>query len=437
MTRPADIEGSSQISATPDSYHPRPNLARSGSWMVGGRGLQMAVGFGANLALVRLLTPADFGHFAIVAASVGIVSSVVNLRLEEVLLRLPDRDVSGIRIEVFGTALMLEVGLILIGSIFVLALFGLLDVAAILLVIGSAAGSWVSAQSALYERKFEYRKLSVIQTSGQTLAQVVAVAGAALGMGAIVLYVRSLIQFAVTGTGLAFLGELRRLPLRVLRAPDRSLLWKRVRGFWGDGLLEQVFERLVIVATGLLVSERVTGYFYQARLLAGVPQSLLAPFALRIRMNQLAHHTRESRRVAVTIRSVGVTVVPLLGAAALAFWLADPLVPWLLGSGWEGTVPLFIAMLGLIPGLTLLDTIKAYFMAEGNMRPFLFIGRGGQYAGAVVTAAIAIWSGVEPARSLGFGVSFAYVVPVGLLVLWLLRQKSDGKRVFARATSER
>lgn len=382
--------------------------------------MQMAVSFGANLALVRLLTPADFGHFAIVAAYVGVVDSVVNLRLEDVLLRAPDRDLEAGRLAVFGTGLMLEVGLILLGSTILLVMLDLLDVAAVLLVIGSAAGSWVSAQSALYEREFEYRQLSMIQTSGRLLAQVLAVAGAAVGLGALVLYVRNLVQVAVTAAGLGFLRKLRRFPLRILQVPEWKFLWGRVRGFWGDGLLEQTFDRLIIVATGFLVSEQITGLFYQARLLARIPQSVLIPLAFRIRMNQLAHQTSDTRRVTVALRSSGMTAVPLLGVAALAYWFAEPIVPWLLGSGWEGTVPLFLAMLGLVPGLTLMDTIKAYFMAEGTMRPFLWIGRGGQYVAAIGVSAWALWSGVEPARALAFALSVAYLVPVALLAVYLI-----------------
>lgn len=389
---------------------------------MGGRGVQIAVSFVANLALVRLLTPADFGHFAIVAANVGIVASLANFRLEDVLLRVPDTDLRAHKLSIFGTALALEVGLIFLGSTLLLALVGYLDHRALLLIAGSSAASWVNAQKALYEREFEYREVSIIQTSGRLAAQVLAVAGAAVGLGALVLYVRALIQVGITGIGLGVIGKLRQLPVRWLRSRDWKFLWERVRGFWADGLLERMFDRLVMATTGMLVSEQVTGFFYQARYLARAPQSLFVPLAFRIRMNQFAHHTEDEGRVAVVLQSLGVTAVPLLGATAIAFWLADPVIPWLLGSGWEGTVPLFLAMLGLVPGLTLLDTIKAYFMSEDRMKPFLWFGRGAQYAGAVLTAFVALWSGVDTARSLALGLSAAFVVPVLLLVALLLHK---------------
>lgn len=395
-------------------------VASSAGWMVTGRGIQMVVSILANLALVRLLTPADFGHFAIVAADVGVVGSIVNFHLEDVLLRAPHEDLAPERVAMFGTALVLEVILISVGSVVVLGVFRLLDTAALVLVISSAANSWVSAQSALYERKFEYRHLSVIQTLGRVLAQLAAVGGAILGLGALVLYLRSLAQVVLVGLGLAILGELRWLPIRMLPRRARRLLWTRVRGFWGDGLLEQSFDRLVIIAAGFVAGQTVTGLFYEARFLARAPQTLLMPAAFRIRMNQLAHHTADSERVRIVLRSLVLTAIPLVGAALVAGWLADPLIPTLLGSGWRRTVPLFMAMLGLVPGLTLMDTIKAYFMAEGKMRPFIRIGRAGQYMGITVITAVSLWLGIDPARSLAFGLSAAYLIPVMLITGFLL-----------------
>lgn len=415
--------GQGEGAESEESADPRePGITESAGWMIGGRGAQMAVSFAANLVLVRLLTPADFGHFAIVAANVGIVASLTNFRLEDVLLRVPKSDLRAGTLSIFGSALALEVGLIFLGSTLLLLTMGYLDGPALLLVTGSSAASWVNAQKALYERDFEYREISIIQTSGRVLAQVLAVIGAALGFGAVVLYVRNLIQVAVMGLGLGVIGELRHLPARWLGSRDWRFLWERVRGFWADGLLERMFDRLVMAITGMLVSEQVTGLFYEARFLARAPQSLLAPLAFRIRMNQFSHHTGDEGRLDVVLRSLGVTAVPLLGATVLALWLADPVIPSLLGSGWEGTVSLFLAMLGLVPGLTLLDTIKAYFMSENRMKPFLWLGRSAQYAGAVLTSLVGLWTGAGTAHSLAWGLSAAYVLPVVFLVALLLHE---------------
>lgn len=400
----------------------RPALRRAAGWMVGGKGLQVVVSFGANVALVRLFTPSDFGRFGIVVAVVGIVATVFNFRLEDVLLRSPDRKIEGPWRELFGTALAAEFGLITIGACTVLAFLGLLNLNAVLLVVGSATSSWTQAQAALYEREFDYRSLSVVRTLGPVVANLVAVVAGVLGLGVVVLYMRRLLKAIVEGLVIEYFGGLDWLPLRSFSWRRWKLIVRKVSGFWGDGAVEQIFDRLFILITGLLVGERLTGLVYQARLLARAPHMLISPVSFRVMMNYLSHQVEEEARLRISLRLIGVIAIPLVCIAATASWLAEPVIPWLFGGGWANTVPIFILMIGLIPGLVILDVFKAYFMAEGKMVPFLIYGRGAQYTGAVVGTVVALALSASRVNALAFGLSSAYLLSTIVLIAYVIRR---------------
>ncbi|MBI3445979.1 MAG: hypothetical protein HY055_11620 [Magnetospirillum sp.] len=56
-------------------------LIRSGAFLTGGAVIQALAGFAAQIILMRLLLPEDFGHFALVLAGCGLVQMLLSLRL--------------------------------------------------------------------------------------------------------------------------------------------------------------------------------------------------------------------------------------------------------------------------------------------------------------------------------------------------------------------
>ncbi len=390
--------------------------------MVSAAGVQAVVAFGANLALVRLLLPEHFGRFAIVQANISLVAAITNLKINDLLLREPEEQLDEQRLSLYMGALVIQTVVVGLGALGLLWAFDLLRLDAAILLLSVLGSMWVHAQVTLYERRFEYRGISVMETGAHGAGHLFAVLGALAGVGALVLYLRSAIQLVGKLVGLGVLGGLRPVPLRWLSWEDWKEVFGRIREFWLDGALAQTFERLVILMVGVLVGERVTGFFYQARKLATVPHRLLKPVTSRIAFNYFSHHLDAGRRDRALRRTLAWELVGLTALAVAVFLLADPVVPWLFGEDWAPVVPLLQGMAGVIVGVTAFNTLNAYYMALNRLRPFILLGRLGQYVGLLlVTTAVALLPRIDFALGLAMGLSAAYLVGTIASGGWVLR----------------
>lgn len=394
----------------------RHRMSRYAGWLVGGSGVQALVGFGANLVLVRLLLPEEFGRFAIVQANVALAATLINFKVDDLVFRASERKLDRKTMGVLGAALVAESIGITLAAVVVLWVVGLLSVEAFILLGGSVGASWLSVETRLYERNFEYRKLSLIETLSHVFSHLFTVLGALAGWGAIVLYLRGVVRKVGTALGLKTVGALRAIPIRLPTYREWRKLYRQVRELWTDGMLAQGFERAVILVVGALTGERVTGYFFQARRLAIVPHQLLKPVTFRMAFNYFSREEMPSERRRVLDRGLGIGCLILTTVAAVAYLLADPVIPWLFGANWGPVVPLFRGMAGALVGLTLFTTLQAYHMALGRMGRFVAIGRCGQYV-MFGLAALAGVMGLAPGEDLlAYGLSASFLVPTALLV---------------------
>jgi O-antigen/teichoic acid export membrane protein len=378
------------------------------SWLISGGTFRAATAFFANLALVRLLTPEDFGRFAIIQADVSLVGALLNFRPGPLLLQAPEEELDPHNLSRYTGALIAETLLVTTGSIVTLWLFDLLTVGALILLGTSVATTWVTAEVKLYERDFNYGKLTIVETVGHIASQIFAVIGAYFGLGALVLYLRNTIRQATIFGGLRQVGGLRRLPLRWLSPEDWAVYLDRLKGFWADGLLERSYDRMVVLIVGTVAGEETTGYFYQARRLAVTPNQILEPFSHRMAFNLFSHRISPERRYQVLQLGLlgGGLMLAIVAAGIFAF--ADPVIPWVFGEGWEPVVPLLQAMIGVVVGMPLLGTLQAYFMAQNRMRPFMLWGRGVQYLTIAAAAAVVYAGAVDAGYGLSLGLSASF-----------------------------
>jgi len=385
--------------------------------MVSGGMVQALVAFGANLILVRLLTPEDFGRYAIVLSNVNLMGAIVSFRVPPLVLR-DSKDELDEYLAGYTTILIVETFIVATGAVVLLAIFGLLDWKSLFILGSSLLSTWVLVQTRLYERSFEYRRISIVESGSHIAGHLFAVVGAFLGMGALVLYLRAALNQLIRLGGLAWFGGLSRLPVRWLSLEEWRSFLQRIRGLWTDGALEQSFERAVIVVVGALAGERVTGFFFQARRLAIIPHQLLQPVTDRIIYNHFSHQLHPDKRFRGLLQIVGGLGSVLAIGAIGAHQFANPIIPWLFGEQWAPVVPLFIAMLGVIIAMSLFNILKTFYMAEDRMQPFIYAGRGGQYGALLVAAGGALILPFDTGRMLAFGLSSSYVIGT-LLALWV------------------
>jgi len=380
------------------------------AWMVGGSGLQAAVGFGGNLVLVWFLTPEEFGRFAVIQANIGLVSAVVNFKIGEAVLKASNEELHE-RWSAYANVQLLQSVTIVSAATAILWVQSLLTLEAGILLTGGFIAPWVSLFVKNYERDFEYRNISILESGAHIGCHAIAVVGALLGMGGIVLYVREFTRSVGKMIGVWYLNAIRSFDLRLPRVSDWKFVFSQVRGFWVDGILESSYERLLIIAVEALAGQRITGYFFQAKRLAIVPHQLLQPLTSRIAYNYFSHRVSVKAGVRKLLQTLAAEFALLVFAAVGVLYFADPIIPFVFGSTWSGVVPLLQAMVGVVACLTLFNTLKFYCMANGLMRSFVGFGRGWQFAGLgiAVTTVLLDWNS-DGGVVLSIGYSAGYVI---------------------------
>lgn len=373
---------------------------------MGGGTLKVGISFLANLALVRLLTPNHFGEFAIIQAIVSLVGAFLNFRTGPLLLQAPEEELHPHALARYTGALIAET--LLIGGIasIVLAVFGYLHARSMVLLVATLAGTWVQMERALYERSFEYKSLSIIETIAQACAHGFAVAGAFAGIGSFVLYLRNPIRQSILSIGLYWAGAMQALPVRWLTVQDWIHILDRLKGFWTDGVLIRLFDRATVLIVGAIAGEQTTGFFFQARKLATAPDKILSPITNRVAFNYFSNRVERGHRYNALKNSMILFGIPLIFCAVVAFLLANPVIPWVFGRAWQPVIPILQAMTGVIVGMPLLSLVQAYSMSRNSMRQLILIGRGVQFS-VLAVCALAIWFSMMNA-GVGFGAAFSF-----------------------------
>lgn len=398
-----------------------PNTFVAGSlWMLGGGIGRAIIAVGVNLVLVRYLSPEEFGHFALIQATIGVVAGTVHLKVNEGILRAHSHELATGRQDILFSALVVETTVLGVVACCLLWAVGLWGLWAGILVCGTIALRWVLTQFAHYERRCHYKNLFLTEGGASLLSQILVVTGVVLGLGPLVLYTRPLLDAIGRFAGLLYIGGTARFHLRWLSLRNWKAVYHDLRGLWLDGWLEYLLEQLPTLIVAWIAGEKTVGYFFQARYLANTPYSILVQATKRVPYNYFSRHIASADGDMHGLkRDLGRTLVAqivLLGVAGIAVILfADPLVLFLFGEQWMPVAPLLQAMTGIILATTPFNTLRAFFMAKRRMRFFVLLGVGIQYA-MLAMAMLAILAYHVPAASaLAFGLSVGYVL--GFLAL--------------------
>jgi len=399
----------------------------SASWLLSGAVIQAAVAFVANLFLMRMLLPEDFGRYAIIQANLGLISAFLNFRIADVVLRLPESEYDESVVGTLAGALFLQT--ILVGVLGLLSIYfmGYLSVEALILVATILGASWTGFFIRIYERKFNYRGVTLTENGSAILSNIAAVCGAVLGLGAIVLYFRDLLRVLLQFLALLYFGAVKFQQVKLPNSKSFAFLKTNISGIWVDGILEQTFHRVIILAVGFLAGEKGAGYFFQARRLAMVPHELTQPLTFRLAYNYFSHKVSPLEKYAKLMQFLRYELVFLTLAVLCILFILDPVVPWLFGANWEPVVEVMYYLGGFMIFVTLFNTIKSYSMAENQLGPFIVYGRSFQFVGLAIGLALGCSGLMNSVNGLAMGLSVSYVLSSAVLVGYYIFQNGKAE----------
>lgn len=418
-------------SQPPEQGKPEEPLAyravRGGVWVVAGSYWSIGVGFIANILLMRLLTPAVYGEFALAMFFYTLLQLRGKIALNYAFAQ--QKAVTG---ETVGTLFALDlffgwggVLLALIAAPILLHLGYPPAVAWIMVTLAVLSGleSFAGVFGVVLESTLRFKPVSVIGGLAMPLSYLPAFAFALSGRGEYSLVAQavafSLISLAASGLYIAFAQrDLFRLRWRY----NPRLAWNYVRFAAVTGLGNYVAS-LVTQADnfilGTLSGTTTLGYYDRAYRIAQWPSLLLSALVGRAAIftySRLRDDPVRLQRAATMVLWISANVA---APVALALFLSAPeLVPFLFGAQWTPAVPILRVLLLLAVLRPIWENIGALFIGSGRPRSVIEI--------SVLQLLILALAGVPltlTAGALGMAVAVVLAIGGGLaMAYWMLRR---------------
>jgi len=349
---------------------------KSAGWTAGAGWLSTAVSFAGNVALARLLVPADFGTLAVSLTILTFIFVPGSLSFNLAIIQCRDEAVADVEDTAFGLSLLLGGALAVAG----LAVAWLLEpiygpevrqIVSILSLFRSA-NLLAYCYSATLERKLDYRPVAVTSILSLVGSYAVGIGLALAGLGVWALVGREMAVTAVSLVGLRISSGYRwRLHFNL----------DTMRWIWTFGwrmMLARVGEILFgsfdNFAIGTLNSRAALGYYSQAYTLAMVGHRFTQTVIQSVTFSTYAAVQNNPRLLkqgyeAVNFWLFRASVLLFVGTAA---W-GSSVVVLVYGDRWRNAGLLFQAMAFFLAALPLHENAKSLLIASGHVESVMRI----------------------------------------------------------------
>ncbi len=390
-------------------------------WSLFGTMASKVGSFAMGLVLARLLSPADFGTFAIALAATAILMRINDVGLIAATVqwrgKLEDMAPTAAGMAaVFGVVLY---GLFWWGAPAFASASGNPDAAPVvrLLALVIVIDGVTAVRSGALMRRFQQNKLTVANAAGLVVNAIVSISLAVSGAGAFSFAWGQLGGAFVTGILVFVFG---RVPVRV--GFDREVARKLMR--FGVPLAASLFVEAILLnvqfaVVGKIAGSVALGFFLLAYNVASWAQTTLG---MAIRYVSVAGFSRLSERdddalAAGVQRSMPLLVTVVAPIVALTSVLSGPLVGLLYGSRWSAAAPVlqvlvFLTLVRMVTGLA-----GDVLMGAGATWSTLWVNAG--WAIALIPT---LWwatemSGIEGAAWAQSGVGLLVAIPLSAYAL--------------------
>lgn len=313
-------------------------------WAAADRFGTLAVQFGVNLILARLLTPADYGMIGMLAIFITVSQTLIDSGFGSALIQrreVNEADFSTIFWWNTGIAALLY-AIIWLSAPFVDSFFKLPGLGEVLRVLGLVLFFYSinAVQIVRLRRRLAFGRIAAINLLSYILAACAAVTCAMYGAGVWSLVVLQVGQAVIYTTLLALVERWH--PRLIFSVGSLRQLF----GFGGyllaSTLLQNICQNMQGVIIGHRFSAADTGYYAQAQKLDQVSSYSLPQVLVQVLFPVLSSMQDDRQRLIATLsRSVALItwgVVPLMIILAIT---ALPLITLMFGQEWAPSAPYF------------------------------------------------------------------------------------------------
>lgn len=346
--------------------------AQGGLALGASRGVQFAVSLGTMMVLARVLTPADFGLFALALILANFVSAFRDFGLPLALVR--ERELDHERASrVFWLSVKLALGL----ALFMCALSPLLawwfdepDLIPIvaLLALGIAASGSAHTHRGLLERRLGFRALGALDVGATVIASLVAIVAALNGAGYWALAVQQFCELSLQALLLWRVSGWRPGSFRRHRRLGREL--RSLLSFGRDttlvSLIGEGADQIDRLLVGRIAGIQVLGFYQLARRLAEVPSLQLVAPIKNVAVASFSPLQNDPDRYRAAARTAfGAVFALILPLMAFLTVRAEDVVMLVAGPQWHAAVPFFQLL-----------AIALFFRASARLTTWIYLAEG-------------------------------------------------------------
>ena len=344
-------------------------------WSASARGLTLVIQTAGTVLLARLLSPADFGLFAITMVFVGFGGIVAHLGLGNALIQRRDLTPSHLSTAFW---LNLAVGLFLTATLAAVAplianAFGQPELTGLVRLVALSFSLQLSVvPMALLERELRFRLIAMVETTALGAGLLAAVLGAIAGLGAFALALQALVS--ATGLSVLALAAARWWPRATPSRRSLGDLWSvsgwltagSVIGYWSQNT-----DTLLLGATQ---QPAQLGYYNRAYNLLLLPLQSMGSVVTRVIVPALATMQTENERSRdAWLRSTGLLALVSFPTCVGIAAGAPALVETLWGQQWLPVIPLLQVL--ALAGVPWIIAVAAEWLlfARGRARRYFWL----------------------------------------------------------------
>lgn len=332
------------VAALPDK--PAANLARATilgvGWLIGQSLSARAIGFLSQIALARLLMPADFAILALAGTVTTLIGMLVNFGVDDVLLQRQQR-MRYWRLPAMIVTLAL-------GTVSMLAVFAVSPLAAraydspvlipmlAIMALGMPFGALSTVPTAELRAALNFRFLAGYNTAELIAQQAMTVVLATMHFGPF--------SFAIPGPLLGCIRSVvfwsvTRPPLQRMRPRQLRILGARGSMVFGTKIITALVGQGDYIVLGLIAAKPVVGAYFFAYRLAFQPISMLAGSISTVLFPALAKlRDQRGRQGETALEASEMLAFVAMPLCFLQAALAPSLLPLVFGHRWNDAVPL-------------------------------------------------------------------------------------------------
>lgn len=390
-------------------------------WGVVANILIKASSFVMSLILARLLSPVDFGTYAIALAVSQLVIVINDGGLKAAAVHLH----AGDERRLFSTVAQLSIAmssalyvLVWFAAPFIASATDTPDATTLIRVVSAAIvfnGLAAGAESSLL-KNFRQRQIAFASIAGFAVQPAIAITMAAMGAGALSFAVAQASSALVTAVVL--IRSARTGFMAFDRSAARRLLIVGLP-FAGAMGLKAILLNADYIVVGIYVATEQLGFYMLA---FSVSSWLPGVLGTAIRYVSIPAFARASEQGQAFFARATEQVVPVLfccvmPVAALIAVIANPLVAVLYGQRWSTAADVLALLILTVPARMFGDVVGEMMAGAGRTRPVLLVNVVNAVALVPALVAGTLWSGIQGAAIGQLVVAWAVVVPLHAVLL--------------------